>query len=321
MAMTESKVEETSAAPAKRPGRQWNPLASRDAVNAEIDRLGLGKHVVELDQQGFTIIPPDKIGEPTNARVLEAVIRIAEEASGVKVDLETGSSVGQGNRPDGSLFPWQDDYGDLLTKDPVFQELVLNEPILAMVTYLLGEHAELSNTLGAWFRGPSDAPAGFVTPSLHSDNYGVPSPFPPYAQVCNATLALTEYSREGGCLGFIPGSHKLMRHPLATNEFLDQWVPAECPAGSVIFWHGNTWHTIGNPRTIPGIRISLALVFCRPHMLPISPQKGVTQEMVDRNGPRFARLVGLHNRYKHVAGAYENATAADGIPGAPSVWE
>jgi ectoine hydroxylase-related dioxygenase (phytanoyl-CoA dioxygenase family) len=317
---TAAKTDAPPAGAGRPAGRSWNPTAKLDETVKEIEKLGLQQYVAELDNYGYTIVPPEKIGRSYAENALAAAVRIAEEDSGVKPDLETGATVNTGQRTEKTLFPWQEEYPEVLFRDPAFEQLVLNPVALALVTHLLGEHAELSGGVGVWFRGPvaRELPPGFIPPSLHSDNYGVPSPFPAYAQVCNATWALTDYTREGGCLGFIPGSHRLMRHPLTTGEMLDQWVPAEAPAGSLIFWHGNTWHTIGNPRTIPGMRVSTAVVYCRPHMHPINRYTDVPQESLDRNPPRFARLLGLHNRY--VVG-HRADLGAEGIPGAPSWWE
>lgn len=301
-------------------GKTWNPLTRLAETGDRIDELGLGEHIVELDRVGYTIVPPEKMGgvgwhEP----LLQDVLRIAEEETGVRPDIETGETIGKGNSRLG-LFPFQEELQDMIFKSREFEKLIVHPTIMALVSYLLGEHAELSGGAGVWFRGPVPAPPEFIPPSLHSDNYGIPSPFPPYAQICNATIAITEYSRAGGCLGFVPGSHKLMRHPARTDEFIDQWVPAEAPAGSLIFWHGNTWHTIGNPRTIPGLRVSTSLVYCRPYILPIHAIKDVPQELIDRNPPQFARLMGLHNRYK-VGDHLANAVGDLGISGAPSWWE
>ena len=327
MSQTET-APKSETPPSDRPARQapqakvWEPTAKLAETMQEIRDLGLGDYIVELDEKGYTIIPPDKMGDPGAERILEAILRIAEEESGVRPDLETGGNIMStvAERGVKTLFPFQDTYDDLLVKDRVFEEALLNRTMLALVTYLLGEHAELSNKFGCWLRGPVPAPPDLIPPTLHSDNYGVPSPFPPYAQVCNATWAITDYTRAGGALGFVPGSHKLQRHPLNTAELIDQWVPAEAPAGSLIFWHGNTWHTIGNPRTIPGVRVSMSMVFCRPYMLPINRYTDVPQEIIDRNPPRFARLLGLHNRYFVGGNPTDNQVGDNGVPGAPSIW-
>ncbi len=41
------------------------------------------------------------------------------------------------------------------------------------------------------------------------------------------------------------------------TEAMERAIAAECPRGSCIVWHGATWHG-AFPRTIPGMRISIA---------------------------------------------------------------
>ena len=318
------------------PKRQ--PPAPRDGT-ANLDRayqgvldLGLAEHALELDAKGYTIVPPEKVGPPGYAdELLAAAVRIAERESGITPDFETGlthSGIPEERRKAGkSLFPFQEEHGNVIFKERAFEDFLLNPTIMALVTYLIGEQAILSNN-GVWFRGPMPGvPAGIVPPTLHSDNYSIPQPFPAYAQMCNATIALTDYTRDGGCLGFVPGSHHLMRHPHTTAELLDKWVPAEAPAGSLIFWHGNTWHTIGNPRVVPGLRVSLVMLFIRSYLLPINLYKDwVTDEMLDRNPERFAVLMGKKLRFGNNHDPFERGTnhaeaIEGGIGPAPSIWE
>ena len=49
-----------------------------------------------------------------------------------------------------------------------------------------------------------------------------PSPYPPYAQVANATWVLTDYDRDNGSTCFVDGSHLLCRPP-SPAEY-GQWL-------------------------------------------------------------------------------------------------
>ena len=96
----------------------------------------------------------------------------------------------------------------------------------------------------------------------------------------------------------MPGSHLFGRGP--TIEELpdevakhDAVYTVEAPAGSIVIWHGNTWHG-AHPRTAPGLRRSFVNVFMRQYL--------VTEEAVDlttslealkRNPPRFGAIAGL----------------------------
>jgi hypothetical protein len=246
----------------------------------EIERLGLAEHVAELEGRGLAVIPPDKVADRAfTERLRDAIVRVAERRTGEVIDVAgtTEAAYAAGG------FGRQVFY--LLFEDDVFQEAVMNPTALAMATYLLGDSCILSNCL-AGLKGPGGADL-----VLHSDNVMIPAPFPPYAQVCNVTWALTDYSAGSGQLQYVPGSHRLGRHP-APGEGHDQLVAVEAEAGSIIFWHGNTWHAAA-ARTDPGLRINLIVAMMRPYLRPQEMYKeNVTPEILARNPPRFATLVG-----------------------------
>jgi ectoine hydroxylase-related dioxygenase (phytanoyl-CoA dioxygenase family) len=118
-----------------------------------------------------------------------------------------------------------------------------------------------------------------------------PEPFPTIAPFCNLTWLLSDYTRDGGALAFVPGSHRLCRQP-QPGEGVDQAVAVEAPMGSMVLWHGNTWHG-SFPRTEPGLRTGIAFGLAREYFHPHEPvRRDVTDEMIERNGPRFAQLAG-----------------------------
>ena len=183
----------------------------------------------------------------------------------------------------------------ILFDAPIFADALMNRASLALVTYLVGYSAKLSNS-SALVKGPVDWQGPPRPLGLHSDNRGVPAPFPPYAQVASATWALTDYTLENGAVGYLPGSHKLCRQP-TPDESLDAVVPVEAPAGSLIVWHGNTWHA-PFPRTAPGLRVSMLFYFCREYMTTQERyREEVAEAMVNRHAPRFRTLMGLLDGY------------------------
>jgi ectoine hydroxylase-related dioxygenase (phytanoyl-CoA dioxygenase family) len=132
-----------------------------------------------------------------------------------------------------------------------------------------------------------------VALDLHADMLMMPPPFPSYATGANATWAVTDYSRENGSTCFWPGSHRFCRQPSPEERAAASSLEAvEAPAGSLIVWHTNTWHG-AFPRTAPGLRLNLIMFFCRPFMLQQENYRGrLSPEVMERNGPRFARLLG-----------------------------
>ncbi|BCW90860.1 hypothetical protein sos41_40360 [Alphaproteobacteria bacterium SO-S41] len=252
---------------------------------AEIKSLGLENHIAELEVRGFTVIPPEKAAPPGfAARLKEKILDVAERRSGVRPDESMGSTHANEAKAFGSLMTY------MLFEDPIFQEALCNPIGLAMAHYLVGEKAVLSNCI-AIVKGP-----GGLDLNLHCDNALIHAPFPPNQLVCNITYALTDYTKENGALCFVPGSHKYYRHPMF-DEGLDQRVAVECPAGSMIFWGGNTWHG-AFARTAPGLRVNLLMALMRPYMRPQEVyRENVTAETLDRNPPIFRNLMGKHINY------------------------
>jgi hypothetical protein len=248
-----------------------------DEIWERIRTLELEPHVAELDAYGLTVIPPERAAPPGfTDRLTETILDLAEHDNGERPSLETGA--GYENRYGPSLY-------FLLMRDRVFEEAVLNPMSLTLVDYLTGV-SSLLNFCGATLKGPGTDE--FV---LHADT-GVPAPMPMYAQVCNSTYILSDYNRENGGLMWVPGSHKLCRQP--TRADAERAVPLEAPAGSLAVWHGNTWHG-AYPRTVPGMRLTLITSYFRSYLRTQELyRERVTEEMLDRNPPRFATLMGQH---------------------------
>lgn len=87
------------------------------------------------------------------------------------------------------------------------------------------------------------------------------------------------------------GSHRQFRQPLS-NEAVEAAVPIEAPAGSLVIWHGDTWHG-SYPRTRPDVRTGIAYGFALEYFHPHEPvTRDVTNEMIEEQGPRFATIAG-----------------------------
>ncbi len=299
--------------------------APRDRIWDEIRELGLEKYVADMDHDGFCTLPPE-IANPNNLaeRMLDALVDLAEKRNGERPDLETGAThayqpkflYGAKNERYGRTqlkdqtpalksptdlgkedSPFGDRMHSIFYEDPVFPEAMMNPPLLAMVTYLLGYSAVLSN-MGCWMKGPckSNFP-------LHTDCGGMPSPLPQQAYAAQCTYLLTDFSRENGATCLVPGSHRWNRNPIGNEKTLlpyeeggkEQAAACDAPAGSIVIWHGNAWHGAFN-RTAPGIRVSVTVYFCRQVLRPLEdfigkvPEK-MLEEMIDKYGPRFAMVL------------------------------
>jgi len=257
---------------------------SRRRVINEIRELRQVERAWELEVDGYTDLSPDETGSRgIFDRLRTAALAVAQRSLGHPADVERGSDQSTITSPFGQV---QTEIG-ILGEDPVFEEALLNRAVLALVSYLLGESCVLIHE-SLFFKGPGPDHLPFHT---DQDQAGAPSPFPAYAQVANATWTLTDYTIENGPICFAPGSHRLCRSP---NRYeatdLTRFEPVEMEAGSIVIWHGNTWHG-ALPRTAPGLRISLVEFFGRWWYSSGANALPITDEMIARNPPRFRRLV------------------------------
>jgi hypothetical protein len=260
----------------------------------EIQRLGLEPYVAELDVNGLTVIPPE-IACPGDlkSRLLEAILDTAEDEKGFRPDLETGKTLKNykgryaseesgGDSPFGALLQC------MVLKGRVFEEALMNPVHLAMATYLCG-YSTILSSMTCFMKGPNE-----TCLDLHSDCF-LPDPWPSHAMLSASTYLLTDFSREDGCTAYVPGSHRLCRRPRPEEISIGEGgnpnaVPVEGKAGSLMVWHGNTWHGAYN-RTNKGVRVSLNMLLARPHMRTEEDLADrVPEEVLDRNSARFAIL-------------------------------
>lgn len=260
----------------------WPTTRHLSSIYLEIRRHGLEANVAELETKGLTVVQNAASADLVR-RLREAMLRVAAERGVISRPTENRPAQYRGV---GELL-----YA-LLLEDRVFEEAVMNPVALSLITYLLGESCLLSSVTGM-IKGKTEERS-----QLHSDNGMIPSPFPAYAQVANATWVLTDYTRADGCLLYVPGSHLLCRHP-TTSEMRDDaaMVPVEAPVGSLIVWHGNLWHA-AFPRCTDGFRLNLINLFCRMHCITQEDfESRIPPHVLERNPPRFAKLLGAHVAY------------------------
>ena len=250
-----------------------------------VQELGLGENVVELDTYGFTVVPPAKVAEPAFFdRIRSTVLRLCKERTGVDFALDRNGDMGHYKAQpqiDGQFLLFY-----LLMADRVFEEWVLNPTLYTLIDYLMHGQQQLSSlTSFVKWKGNRE------TLGLHSD-----SPpdrdgrLPACSDVANAAYCLTDYTLENGAIAMVPGSHTRCRQPGA-GEGEKEAIPVEAEAGSLIVWHGNTWHGAFEKKT-DGLRLNVTSYHCHKRLKTQEAyQWRVTQEMLDRNPPEFARLV------------------------------
>jgi len=257
------------------------PVGDRDArlrLKEEIAKYDLAKHVVQLEIDGFTVLPPGRAAPIAFTDCLrDTVLRIADERHAAGVENSVPSSTGLGYQ----LF-------HVLPEDRVFEEAVTNPVVLTLVTYLAGYRARMTSTV-ALIKSNDTAPLPF-----HADNTGkLAVPWPEQSTGANVNWILTDYSRDNGCLCVVPGSHTWCRPPdkLAFDSELVQ--PVEVPAGSIVVWHSNLWHG-ALARRAEGKRVMFATLYNRPFMAHEELfSMTTTLEMIERNSGRYGVLTGV----------------------------
>jgi len=174
----------------------------------------------------------------------------------------------------------------MLGRDPVFAEAVVVPRILALVEFLVGRGAILSQ-LTSSIRGEGAAPL-----VLHADNSWFPAPFPNWEIMATACWVTDEFTKEGGCTSIIPGTHVLKRHPSEEEcRIQEGMVPIVAPKGSLCLWDGSVWH--GNyPREIPGDRVVMHMTYTRVGFAPVEDYSHLDDAWVASQPEGIADLLG-----------------------------
>lgn len=245
------------------------------ALGDRIQEQGLERNVTELNVQGYTTLPavaPPEFFAELRAEILELAAR--EERRGERTF---------GFGPHTRVL-----YG-ALGEIPLVEQALLNPLLVTLMTYLLGDGYGANIITASVFR------QGSLAGPVHSDNEFQPEPFPSWATTATAVWCCDEFTEENGSTHIVPGSHRLHRHP-RSGEAEEKALPIQLEAGSLVLWNGNTWHSSG-ARSAPGERVALHTSFCRLHVRSLQSFHAVPQEVLDRNPPELALLLGLDSPF------------------------
>jgi Phytanoyl-CoA dioxygenase (PhyH) len=197
-------------------------------------------HAARIAEHGFTVlesvVPPDLVG-----RLVEGVDHAMD-----RLDVGFGANPFLGERTR-RLF-------NLLARDPVFAEVPLFPPVLAIAESVLDAGLLLSS-LTAIEMHPGQEPQPF-----HCDDGSIPLPRPHVPLTCVAIWALTDFTLENGATRLVPGSHRHERRP-GRGESPEGAVEAVMPAGSVLVYDGGTWHGGGANRS-DARRLGIVCNYC-----------------------------------------------------------
>jgi len=145
---------------------------------------------------------------------------------------------------------------NLLSRDPVFADLVEHSLALELVRAVIGWPALLGN-ISANITGP-----GGGEMVLHADQIFVPEPWPAEPQGVNVAWCLDDFTETNGATCVAPGSHRLHRNPREDEQV--QMVPLVAPAGTMIVFESRVWHRTGFNRTPDRHRAGVFAWYTRP---------------------------------------------------------
>lgn len=229
-----------------------------------VERLDMQQNLREIEEHGYTVIHDAAPSEVT-AQIRAAILRLVHETRGPAQGRTAAL---------------------LLGRDPVFDRAVLNPKLLALVEFMCGQGALLSQLMGS-VRGE-----GTRSMILHADQNWTPAPFPLHNQVLTACWVCDDFSEAAGATKVIPGSHRLRRHPSAAEmEACEGAIPILCETGSIAVWDGAVWHS-NYPRTLAGERVVLHMTYSRLALRPLEDYSHLSSAYLEAKPPELAQLLG-----------------------------
>lgn len=245
-------------------------------LSPQIQELELEQFVLQLEVDGLCVVPPERTGvapETINA-IAEQLLSEAQEVVGCEFDLNEGPRAALTMSADENVIAqFSGDRGEptqflvqqLCARDRLFRDLAINPVGVALIRHLIGQNATRFSSHNAFIKWQGEFGYG-QNLGLHCDQMAVPRPWGRNALTANTNWCITDYSLDGGALAYVPGSHRRMEPP-RFPEAVELAVPVEAPAGSLIVFHGATWHG-AFPRLTEGMRLSIANYFRHYMVLP-----------------------------------------------------
>jgi len=205
-----------------------------------------------LREFGFTVVTGVLSGD-TLSRTRDALYRAAESDRKRGRQLEQFAlDIGE---PGHSQRIW-----NVLSRDPLFEDLAEHPVALQYIRELLGWPALLGN-LSANICRP-----GCVGGHLHADQMFLQEPWPDAGpQGLNVAWALDDFTEDNGATRVVPGSHK--KNSIADMHEHD-WdtVAMIAPAGSAIVFESRLWHKTGANTTSDQQRAAIFGWYTKPYV-------------------------------------------------------
>jgi hypothetical protein len=238
-----------------------------------IETLGLQRYALDLELNGYTVVPPEVTGvTAAHLDALEAgILAKCEELVGCRFDvnegpecpLDFGNYGGTLERISGAR-PSQFQLVQLCTYGRTFRDLAVNPVAVALMRYLIDPVQTRFSSHNCFVKWAGEGYGDSL--GLHADQAGVPLPWGRQALNANCNWVLTDYTKANGAFAIVPGSHLAHSHP-PLPAAVSRAIPVECPRGSLIAFHGQTWHG-AYPRETKGLRLTISNYFRHAAIAP-----------------------------------------------------
>ena len=242
------------------------------------------RHVTEITEYGYTVVEGVLDRQSVEA-FLDDTRRLHRELPTVVANSTTVVK-GFQRRGQEPLKIADHDWvrvDNLLIHGERYEPLPVHPRLLPVIEGVLGHDCLLS-----WFMTSNQLP-GAVAQRLHCDDEMYPLPRPHQPLLCNALIALCDFTDANGATRVVPGSHCWQAMPEAPYA---EGKAVEMAAGSALIWNGSLWHTAGANRTAnerPAITINYCAGFLRQQ---VNQQLSIPRALVRRLDPRLQELIG-----------------------------
>ncbi len=253
--------------------------------------MDLAPHLAQLKTDGYTIVE----------RLIDDELIEALESS--VCDLEDRlSSAPSNNRFEGRHTTRT---YNLLALDEIWQRVPVQPEVLTLIESMLGPEC-LVSSLASISLAPGES-----AQVIHADDQIMPITKPHVATVANSIWALTDFTEANGATRVVPGSHLWDHGPdyFATDAKYDS-IAAEMTKGSVLVWHGSTWHG-GGANTSDEVRVGVAMNYCAGYIRQQENQQlGIPPGVMATFSPQLRQLCGL-GMYRGLTGNINKVSPAE----------